>query len=70
VGQFCAGIGRQPDMSDLVTGPHRKIRTPLTSSGRMHSPPPRQGEHTDAILREGGIGDDEIAKLRASGALR
>jgi crotonobetainyl-CoA:carnitine CoA-transferase CaiB-like acyl-CoA transferase len=33
-------------------------------------PPPRQGEHTDAILREGGIDDATIAALRAEGAAR
>lgn len=130
--QFCAGIGREVDMSDLVPGPHQvalkehlrtvfssktrdewvvfaterdcclepvlspeearkdphlaarevffelaspwgsipQMRTPLTSPGRVHAPPPKQGEHTDAILREGGITDDEIAKLRASAAIR
>jgi alpha-methylacyl-CoA racemase len=130
--QFCSGIGRQVDMSDLVPGPHQvalkeqlstlfadktreewiafaserdcclepvltpeearndphlkaremffdlaspwgsipQMRTPLTSPGRVHAAPPKQGEHTDTILREAGIGDDEIAKLRASGAVR
>jgi len=46
------------------------MRTPLTSPDRVHAPPPRQGEHTDAILRDAGLGDDEIAKLRAAGAVR
>jgi alpha-methylacyl-CoA racemase len=130
--QFCAGIGRQVDMSDLVPGPHQvalkahlrgvfssktrdewvafaserdcclepvlsaeearrdphlaarnmffelaspwgsipQMRTPLTSPDRVHTAPPKQGEHTDAILREAGIDDDEVAKLRASGAVR
>jgi crotonobetainyl-CoA:carnitine CoA-transferase CaiB-like acyl-CoA transferase len=130
--QFCAGIGREVDMSDLVPGPHQaalkahlravfaektreewiafaserdcclepvltpdearkdphlaaremffelaspwgsisQMRTPLTSPGRAHRPPPTQGEHTDSILREAGIGEDEITKLRASGAVR
>jgi len=130
--QFCAGIGRQVDMSDLVPGPHQaalkehlqkvfaektrdewtafaserdcclepvltpdearsdphlaarkvffdldspwgpipQMRTPLTSPDRVHMPPPRQGEHTDAILRDAGITDEEIAKLRAAGAVR
>jgi crotonobetainyl-CoA:carnitine CoA-transferase CaiB-like acyl-CoA transferase len=47
-----------------------QMRTPLTSPDRAHTPPPRQGEHTDAILRDAGFGDEEIAKLRASGAVR
>ncbi|HVH41146.1 MAG TPA: CaiB/BaiF CoA-transferase family protein [Labilithrix sp.] len=130
--QFCAGIGREVDMSDLMPGPHQvalkehlrgvfasktreewiafaaerdcclepvltpdearrdphlaarkmffelpspwgpipQMRTPLTSPDRTHAPPPKQGEHTDAILRDAGLGDDEIAKLRASGAVR
>ena len=33
-------------------------------------PPPKQGEHTDAILREGGISEDAIAALRRSGSVR
>jgi crotonobetainyl-CoA:carnitine CoA-transferase CaiB-like acyl-CoA transferase len=130
--QFCAGIGREVDMSDLVPGPHQaalkerlrhifaqktreewiafakerdcclepvlgpeeakndphlvarrmffelaspwgnipQMRTPLTSPDRAHTPPPRQGEHTDTILRDAGFGDEEIANLRASGAVR
>lgn len=130
--QFCAGIGRQVDMSDLVPGPHQatlkaelarvfqektltewvafaaerdcclepvltpeeaksdphlahrqmffelaspwgvipQMRTPLTSPDRKHTPPPRQGEHTRGILRDGGISDAEIDKLLASGAIR
>lgn len=130
--QFCAGIGREVDMSDLMPGPHQaalkehlrnvflektreewvafakerdcclepvltpeeawkdphlvarkmffelaspwgsipQMRTPLTSPDRVHSPPPKQGEHTDAILREAGLTDEEIAKLRAVGAVR
>lgn len=34
------------------------------------APPPKQGEHTDAILREAGFDDARIAALRAEGAIR
>lgn len=129
---FCAGIGREPSMADLVPGPHqaalaaeleatfaaktrdewarfaaerdcclepvlspdealedphlkarevffelpspwgaiKQMRTPLASPDRAHTPPPKQGEHTDAILREAGLDDAEIARLRAAGAVR
>lgn len=47
-----------------------QLRTPLTPVDRAHSPAPRQGEHTSAILREAGLTDDEIAAARAEGAIR
>lgn len=130
--QFCAGIGREPDMGDLMPGEHQaalkghlagvfaartlaewvqfaserdcclepvltpeeamsdphlvarkmfftldspwgpiaQLRTPLTATDRAHAPPPRSGEHTDDVLRDGGLADDEIAALRAAGAVR
>jgi crotonobetainyl-CoA:carnitine CoA-transferase CaiB-like acyl-CoA transferase len=46
-----------------------QMRTPLTPKDRAHAPPPRQGEHTEAILREAGLDDTEIAALRADGAI-
>lgn len=36
----------------------------------LRLPPPRLGEHTDAVLAEAGIGSDEIAALRAEGTIR
>jgi crotonobetainyl-CoA:carnitine CoA-transferase CaiB-like acyl-CoA transferase len=130
--QFCASIGREIQMSDLIPGPHQvelqdalcaifadktrdewiafaaerdcclepvlsvdearrdphlvarkmffdlpspwglipQMRTPLTSPDRTHAPPPKQGEHTEAILRDAGFSEEEIAKLRAAGAAR
>jgi crotonobetainyl-CoA:carnitine CoA-transferase CaiB-like acyl-CoA transferase len=37
--------------------------------GRVTTPPPRLGEHTEAILGEIGIGPDEVAALRAKGVV-
>ena len=41
---------------------------PFTLDGaqpQIRAQPPRVGEHTDALLREAGYGDAEIAALRA-----
>jgi crotonobetainyl-CoA:carnitine CoA-transferase CaiB-like acyl-CoA transferase len=51
-------------------GTLKQLRTPLTPKDRAHAPPPRQGEHTDAILRECGIDEQTIATLKAEGAAR
>jgi alpha-methylacyl-CoA racemase len=47
-----------------------QLRTPLGARGAKHTPPPRQGEHTEAILREAGIDDATIAAMKAEGAAR
>lgn len=50
----------------------RLLRFPLElSTGRaaVRRPPPGPGEHTDEILAEAGFTDDEIARLRADGAV-
>lgn len=36
---------------------------------RLHSPPPRLGEHTDEVLGELGYSDSEIAELRAGSSI-
>ncbi len=46
-----------------------QFRTPLAPTDRAHTPPPRQGEHTDDMLREAGYTDAEIRKLRDDGAV-
>lgn len=55
---------------DSPWGKLKQMRTPLTARGAEHTPPPKQGEHTDAILREAGISDADIAAMRAEGAAR
>jgi len=35
----------------------------------LSAPPPRPGEHTDAVLGDWGFSDTEIANLRSSGAV-
>ncbi|MBX3190142.1 MAG: CoA transferase [Labilithrix sp.] len=52
------------------SGPIPQMRTPLTPPDRAHAAPPKQGEHTDVILREAGFGEEEIAALRVDGAIR
>jgi len=51
-------------------GESPQIRTPVTPHGHDFAPPPRSGEHTRAILRDGGLRDDEIDALFAKGAVR
>ena len=55
---------------DSPWGKLPQMRTPLTPKDAVHTPPPRQGEHTDAILRECGIDDATLATMRAEGAAR
>lgn len=43
-------------------GPIRQVRTPL-GTPRNPSPPPRHGEHTQAVLAEYGFTADDIARL-------
>lgn len=42
----------------------------LSKSGaRIHSPPPRVGQHTDEILRRLGLNENEITELHTSGVV-
>jgi crotonobetainyl-CoA:carnitine CoA-transferase CaiB-like acyl-CoA transferase len=53
---------------DSPWGPIPQMKMPL--AGRTeHAAPPKIGEHTDAILKEAGLSDSEIASLRADGAI-
>ncbi len=53
---------------DSPWGRIAQLRTPLAERGATHAPPPRRGEHTDAMLREAGLDDAAIAAMRAEGA--
>ena len=55
---------------DSPWGKLTQLRTPLTPKDRAHTAPPRQGEHTDAILREAGIDDAAIVAMKAEGVAR
>jgi crotonobetainyl-CoA:carnitine CoA-transferase CaiB-like acyl-CoA transferase len=55
---------------DSPWGRIEQLRTPVTDPNARHAAPPRKGEHTDAILREGGVDDETIAAMRAEGAAR
>ena len=50
---------RQPGPAPRLSG------TP----GSIRRPPPHEGQHTDELLDELGLGADEVAALRASGAV-
>ncbi|UQA54971.1 CaiB/BaiF CoA transferase family protein [Polyangium aurulentum] len=47
-----------------------QLRTPVTPKGTDFTPPPRAGEHTRAVLRDGGFSDAEIDDLVKAGAIR
>jgi crotonobetainyl-CoA:carnitine CoA-transferase CaiB-like acyl-CoA transferase len=55
---------------DSPWGRIAQLRTPLAQRGATYAPPPKQGEHTDAVLREAGLADAAIAAMRAEGAAR
>jgi crotonobetainyl-CoA:carnitine CoA-transferase CaiB-like acyl-CoA transferase len=65
------GIVTVPDYGG--EGTFEAVATPVEFSASPvgpHGPPPRLGEHTDAVLRELGVSDAELAALRAQGAAR
>ena len=52
--------GRELDVPGFVP-------EPSATPGALRTPAPRVGEDTDAVLREMGLGNTEIARLRALG---
>ena len=65
-------MGYMLDLEHELTGPERMVGPIVTMSdtptGTAKSSPPL-GRHTDEVLREHGVGDEEIATLRAAGAI-
>jgi len=56
----------QPELGTV-----RQLGTPVKLSrtpGGVHAPAPALGQHTEAVLREAGFGEEEIAALIDSGA--
>lgn len=56
-----------------TAGTVRTLASPVKMSGsgrRAATAPPTFGEHTDAVLRELGLDDGEIARLRSEGVVR
>jgi len=50
---------------DLIGNPIKLSETPIS----YRRPPPTLGQHTEEVLRECGLGEAEIAALRADGAI-
>lgn len=65
-------LGVMVDFEHPVTGP-QSVVGPMTKMSltptRASRPSPALGEHTDETLRKGGLTDEEIAQLRASGVV-
>jgi crotonobetainyl-CoA:carnitine CoA-transferase CaiB-like acyl-CoA transferase len=59
-------------VDDPDRGPTTQMGVPihlLGTPGEVQGPQPRAGEHTDEVLGEAGYAPEEIAALRASGAV-
>ncbi len=64
-GYFAEAIGEGGDAHRVVGAPIRMSATPL----RPGAVAPALGAHTDEVLREAGISDEEIAELRTQGTV-
>jgi crotonobetainyl-CoA:carnitine CoA-transferase CaiB-like acyl-CoA transferase len=57
------------EIDDGSGDPSPQMRTPLTPREAVHTPAPKYGQHTDAILREAGIEESEIVAMRDEGTI-
>jgi formyl-CoA transferase len=60
---------RTPSGTEVRLPPPAVERDHLAACGRCLSYPPGYGEHTDAVLREAGLSQDEITQLRGRGTI-
>jgi crotonobetainyl-CoA:carnitine CoA-transferase CaiB-like acyl-CoA transferase len=59
-------------LEHAAAGAIRALGVPIKLSdtpGAVRTAPPRLGEHTDAVLRDLGFGDEEVGRLRAGGVI-
>jgi len=66
-------IGMFPEIEHEELGRYRSVRIPMRfrdADVRPRGPAPRLGQHTLEVLREAGVGADEIERLIAEGAVR
>jgi crotonobetainyl-CoA:carnitine CoA-transferase CaiB-like acyl-CoA transferase len=59
-------------LDHAAAGAIRALGVPIKLSntpGGVRTPPPRLGEHTDAVLRDLGFPEEEIGRLRAAGTV-
>ncbi|HUR69511.1 MAG TPA: CaiB/BaiF CoA-transferase family protein [Candidatus Thermoplasmatota archaeon] len=64
-----AGVPATPVLAPAEVGVLPCAAHPLARPPRAAAPAPELGEHTEAILREAGFGDDEVRALRAARAV-
>ncbi len=62
------GLAGQMDVPGIGQIPH--IGSVFVFAGNSSTPPPRLGEHTQEVLQQIGMSDDEMSTLEASGVIR